>query len=72
MIYGILRGLGGAHGRKNSYMACSHQDTLQDNIVAPSHFLAQVAKVFLFGHMCGGLVLGLTVISVEGYISNSV
>ena len=46
---------------------------LHDKVVAASHFLAQVAKVFFLpGHMGGGLVLGLTVISVEGYISKSV
>ena len=36
-----------------------------------SLFLAQVAKIFLPEHMGGGLVLELTVISVEGYLSNS-
>jgi len=45
--------------------------TLQDKLVAASHFLAQVAKDFFSpGHMGGGLVLELTVIIVEGSISN--
>ena len=53
--------------------AILQKHTLQDKLVAASHFLAQVAKVFFLpGHMSGGLVLGLTVISVEGYISKSV
>ena len=53
--------------------AILQKHTLQNKLVAASHFLAQVAKVFFLpGHMGGGLVLGLTVISVEGYISKSV
>ena len=45
---------------------------MQDKLVAASHFLEHVAKdFFLPGHMGGGLVLGLTVISVEGSMSNS-
>ena len=53
--------------------AILQKHTLQNKLVAASHFMAQVAKVFFLpGHMGGGLVLGLTVISVEGYISKSV
>ena len=53
--------------------AILQKHTLQNKLVAASHFLAQVTKVFFLpGHMGGGLVLGLTVISVEGYISKSV
>ena len=51
--------------------AILQKHTLQDKFVVASHFLAQVANDFLPGHMGSGLVLGLTVISVEGYLSNS-
>ena len=52
--------------------AILQKHTLQNKLVAASHFLAQVGKdFFLSGHMGGGLVLGLTVISVEGHLSNS-
>ena len=44
--------------------------TLQDKLVAASHFLAQVPRIFSPGQMGGGLVLELTVIIVEGSISN--
>ena len=43
--------------------------TLQNKLVAASHFLVMI---FLPGHMGGGLVLELTVISAEGYLSNSI
>jgi len=52
--------------------AILQKHTLQNKLVAASHFLAQVAKVFFLpGHMGGGLVLGLTVISVKESLPNS-
>jgi len=54
------------------YMGYLQKHTLRDKLVAASHFLAQVAKdFFLPGHKGVDLVLGLTVISVEGSMSNS-
>ena len=50
--------------------AILQRHTSQDILVAASHFLTQVAKDFLPGHMGGGLVLGSTVISVLGFSSN--
>ena len=52
--------------------AILQKHTLQDKLVAASRFLEQVAKdFFLSGHMGGDLVLELTVINVEGSLSNS-
>jgi len=41
------------------------QPTSQDTLVAASHFLAQVDKIFLPRHMGGGLVIGLEIINVS-------
>ena len=51
--------------------AILQRHTLQDKLVAASHFLEQVAKDFFARAHGGGLVLGLIVISVEGSLSNS-
>jgi len=50
--------------------AILQRHTSQDILVAASHFLTQVAKDFLPGHMGGGLVLGSTIISVLEFLSN--
>ena len=43
----------------------------QEVLMEASHFLAQVAKVFLSRHMGGGLILGLTAIRVSSLLSSS-
>ena len=52
--------------------AILQQPTSQDTLVAASHFLAQVVKIFLPRHMGGGLVIGLAIINVSALFVPSV